>query len=207
MAAQSSTLSASGPAWDIARIFSDQGHILEGEYLHLTRYARRLVEYTDGIIEVLPISTTSHQRIVLFLYSLLMAWTSSRNAGLVLTAPLRVRLRDGKIREPDVVFMARDHLARAGEEFWNGADLVMEVVSPDGRHRDLIEKRAEYAEAKVPEYWIVDPQEARITVLTLGSSEYTVHGEFIGGTRASSALLKDFAVSVDEVFSAGRILA
>lgn len=47
--------------------------------------------------------------------------------------------------------------------------LVMEVVSggPQDRKRDLVIKRAEYAAAGIPEYWIVDPESRRITVLTL----------------------------------------
>jgi Uma2 family endonuclease len=41
--------------------------------------------------------------------------------------------------------------------FWLGADLVVEIVSPDDVERDIVIKRADYAEAGIPEYWIVNP--------------------------------------------------
>jgi Uma2 family endonuclease len=81
----------------------------------------------------------------------------------------------------------------------------MEVVSdsPDDRERDLVTKRAEYARARIPEYWIVDPQEGRITVLRLEGDRYVVHGEFLKGSKASSVLLPGFVVDVTEAFAAG----
>src|SRR5207237_9171857 len=88
----------------------------------------------------------------------------------------------------------------------HGAALVMEIVIGDAadRARDLIVKRKEYAEARIAEYWIVDPQEQRITVLTLDGSAYRVHGDFTAGQHATSVLLPGFSVSVDAVFAAGQ---
>ena len=74
----------------------------------------------------------------------------------------------------------------------------MEVVSTgdNDRRRDLREKREEYALAGIPEYWIVDPELGRITVLTLDGTSYAVHGEFSRGEQATSKLLPGFAVDV-----------
>ncbi len=47
--------------------------------------------------------------------------------------PLRVRVRPGKIREPDVLFLRKQNFHLRSNRLWNGADLVMEVVSPDPR--------------------------------------------------------------------------
>ena len=38
-------------------------------------------------------------------------------------------------------------------------ELVVEVLSPRSEERDLVEKRAVYAEAGIPHYWVFDPQE------------------------------------------------
>jgi Uma2 family endonuclease len=118
-------------------------------------------------------------------------------------APLRVRLGRRQFREPDVVFMLKEHGNRIGEQFWKGADLVMEVVSddPESRDRDLVLKRREYARAGIAEYWIVDPRERAITVLRLSGKHYTVHGVFPKGTMASSHLLAGFTVEVDNAFA------
>jgi Uma2 family endonuclease len=79
----------------------------------------------------------------------------------------------------------------------------MEVVSPDPKdeERDWKDKRKDYARARIPEYWIIDPQKKRVRVLKLKSKTYRVHGDFGPGTQATSALLPGFAVAVDEVLA------
>ncbi len=126
--------------------------------------------------------------------------------GDVRFAGTRVRLWAGKFRVPDLVFMKAEHSSRITEDYWDGADLVMEVVSgsANDRHRDLVTKRAEYARAGIPEYWIVDPQEGQITVLTLDGDEYAVHGTFARGEQATSKLLPGFSVDVTAALAAGR---
>jgi Uma2 family endonuclease len=188
------------PAWDIARLFPEQGFWSEQEYLELN--GNRLVEFSHGRIEVLTMPTKSHQLIVAFLHAALAAFATAHDLGQALFAPYRVRLWHGKIREPDIIFVRREHAERMGEEYADGADLLMEMVSDDDRRRDLETKRFEYARAGIPEYWIVDPQAAQITVLRLNVDKYAVHGEFKAGQRATSALLGGFEVDVAAVFAA-----
>lgn len=187
------------PAWEIARLYPDQGSWEESDYLSLD--TNHLVEFSDGYVEVLPMPTQSHQLIVQFLSSELRLFASARKLGRVLFAPLRVRLRKGRYREPDVVFMLAAHKDRMGEKFWRGADLAMEVVSddPEGRERDLVTKRAEYSAAGIAEYWIIDPATRTVTVLTLKGKEYQVHGEFRPRQRATSVLLDGFALAVEKI--------
>lgn len=178
-----------------------QGEWNEEEYLALD--GNHILEFSHGILEVLPMPTTSHQLLVFFLSGLVATFMSSRNLGTVLTAPLRVRLWRRKFREPDVVVMLKEHADRIGEEFWDRADLVMEVVSEGARdrHRDLVIKRREYARAGIPEYWIIDPRDERIIVLRLAGKRYVVHGDFLKGATATSTLLPGFSVDVTEAFA------
>jgi YD repeat-containing protein len=191
-------------AWDVARLYPPQGMWSQDEYLHLTDETNNLVEFTNGHVEVLEMPTEAHQMILQFLNGLLLAFVSKGSLGRVLFAPLRIRLRPGVIREPDIVFMKTENDHRRHQRTWDGADLVIEIVSEDrkSRERDYIDKRRDYAEAGIPEYWIVDPQEQRITVLKLTGHEYSVHGEFTPGQTASSSLLPGFEVSVAAVFAA-----
>lgn len=155
------------PAWDIALLYPEQGQWSDEDYLAATESTNRLVELSDGVVEVLPMPKTSHQAIVQYLNGLLLAFVVTRKLGRILFAPLRVRLWPGTFREPDIVLMLAKHSGRIGEDFWDGADLVMEVVSgsAEDRQRDLVNKRREYARAGIDEYWIVDPKERAITVL------------------------------------------
>jgi Uma2 family endonuclease len=189
------------PTWEIAHLFPLQGSWSEEEYLDLP--GNRLIEFSNGVLEVLPMPTMSHQKLLLYLYSVLFSYVSNHDLGTVLVAALPVRLWSGKFREPDLVFMLKKHFRRMGEQFWDGADLVMEVVSrnPEGRHRDLKTKRREYARARIPEYWIIDPQQETITVLRLSGGRYVIHGSFEKGSQANSHLLPGFSVSVATVFA------
>ena len=190
------------PTWEIAHLFPRQGTWSEEEYLALP--TNRLVEFSDGHIEVLPMPTQSHQWIVLFLYRLLLAYLERTRKGVVIVAPMPVQLWPGKYREPDLAVMLAEHADRRHEKYWEPPDLVIEVISPENRQHDLEVKRQEYARAGIPEYWTVDPQTQRITVLTLKEGEYTVYGEFGPGTVARSRVLPGFEVAVDEVWAAAR---
>ncbi|MFL5241890.1 MAG: Uma2 family endonuclease [Gemmataceae bacterium] len=185
------------PTWDIATLFPNQGSWSEEEYLALD--TNHLVEFSHGYLEILEMPTTSHQDIVLFLWQALMAFVGTSKLGKASVAPLRIRLWPGKYREPDVVFLRAEHRSRIGEQFWEGADLVMEVISDD-RQLDYETKRAEYAQAGIPEYWIVDPLEKKITMLALDGGQYAVHGEFREGEQAKSLLLAGLTVEVEPAF-------
>ncbi len=192
------------PTWDIAKLYPLQGNWSESEYLALR--PARIAEYDHGYLEIHDMPTSSHQRILLFLYRMLLAFVTERNLGEPLVAPLRVKLWEEKYREPDIVFMLAQNAARRGEDYWQGADLVMEVVSEgdENRERDLVQKREDYAKGIVPEYWIVDPEQETITVLRLVGDAYAEHGVFQPGAKATSALLEGFSVDVTKVFTAAQ---
>jgi Uma2 family endonuclease len=190
-----------GPVWDIARLYPNQGHWSEADYFALSD-RNWLIEYSHGRVEFLPMPTISHQRMVLFLYRAFLAYLTALDLGEVLVAPFRVRLDNRTYREPGLGVMLREHADRVSNPFWTGADLVVEILSPDNRDHDLVTKRREYATAGIPEYWIVDPEQETMIVLTLDGETltYTEHGLYARGERAASRLLEGFGVDVNGLF-------
>jgi len=156
------------PVWEIAELFPGQGLWSEEEYLALR--TRRLIEFDNGTIEVLPVPTRTHQLVVAFLYEVLKAFIAGN--GRVFFAPYRLRVGPGKYREPDVMYLTPDQDARAGEEFTDAAEVAVEVVSPDNPGRDYGAKRRDYAAAGVAEYWIVDRDARQVLVLRLDNGQY-----------------------------------
>ena len=114
----------------------------------------------------------------------------------------RLRVREGMFREPDLLLLRERSDPRCQDRYWLGADLVVEVVSPDRPERDLVDKRIDYAEAGIPEYWVVDPRDQTITVFELRTDGHAEHGMYVRGGEAESPLLPGFAASVAEVFDA-----
>ena len=178
-----------------------QGLWTEEQYLRLTDQTNHFVEFTEGYVEVLPMPTRKHQAISRFLFLALLAYVQ-RLGGTVFYAPLRVRVAPGRFREPGLVLLLDVNDPRNQNAFWLGADLVVEIVSPDHVERDTVMKRTDYAAAGIPEYWIVNPAEETITVLKLADSAYVAHGVFRRGDMATSVLLQGFTVSVDAICDA-----
>jgi len=188
------------PPWNVALLFPAQGNWTEQDYLALN--TNRLVELSDGCLEVLPMPFPWHQWIVQLLHGLLNDFVRRNQLGDAFFAPLPIRLYPGTLREPDVLFFRPERLTDL-RKVPDGADLVMEVVSEgtENRERDLQEKRKDYEQAAIPEYWIVDPELKQITVLTLDAGRYREHGVFRGEETATSKLLDGFSVPVNEVFN------
>lgn len=186
----------------VLELLPQQGNVSEADYLWLTDHTNRLIEFTDGYIEILPMPTDEHQGILDWLVAAFRDYLLPRG-GIMRFAPLRLRLPDGKIREPDLLLLRDARDSRRQNRYWAGADLVLEVVSKDKPERDLVEKRREYEQAGIPEYWIVNPLDRSLTVLALDErGRYVERGVFTPGMTATSALFPDFSVEVARVFDA-----
>lgn len=191
------------PVWEIAYLFPPQGTWSAEEYLALG--TNRLIEFDNGCVEILPMPTLLHQLIVQWIYHAMYDFVTQQGLGQVLFAPLPVRLWAEKYREPDILFL-RPERTRDLHSQPQGADLVVEVLSEGevNRRRDLVDKRHDYARAGVSEYWIVDPQERTIEVLTLDGTAYRVHGRFGEAEAATSVLLSGFSLVVADVFAVAQ---
>jgi Uma2 family endonuclease len=117
-------------------------------------------EWVNGEVIVQMPPKPRHQQVVAFLLQLMGLFIQLFQSGRLLPAPLEMRaIPDGPAREPDLLFVAREHLDRLTETRLSGpADLVVEVVSDDSVARDRADKFYEYQAAGVKEYWIIDPR-------------------------------------------------
>src|SRR5271167_4744528 len=88
----------------LEEILPPQGAWSEDEYLVLTDHRNRLVEFTDGFLDVLPMPTDKHQSLLKFLFLAFYSFVETRG-GKVQFAPLRLQIRPGKYREPDLLLL------------------------------------------------------------------------------------------------------
>jgi Uma2 family endonuclease len=123
-------------------------------------------EWVDGeAFELMP-PEWGHQRLSWFLATVIGLIADLRGLGAVVTAQFGMRLGPGRsYREPDVIFVAAEHLGLVDGAWLNGpADLAVEIVSEESESRDLIVKLREYATLGVNEYWILDPRSGKPTL-------------------------------------------
>jgi Uma2 family endonuclease len=92
----------------------------------------------------------------------------------------------GTARRPDLVVVERRELDRVRSDGGllraRSVQLVVEIVSPGSRRMDRVVKRGEYAEAGIPNYWIVDLESpvSLIVCHLAGAFGYRDSGETTG---------------------------
>ncbi len=73
-------------------------------------------------------------------------------------------------RAPDLIYVRPENLQRLHRTFLEGpADIVVEVVSPESKNTDRIDKFSEYEKGGVKEYWVLDPENERADFSRLGA--------------------------------------
>lgn len=117
-------------------------------------------EWVDGKVIRMSPASTLHQDLLGFLSAILRNFVEEKDLGKILTAPMQMKLDTRPSgREPDLMFILNEHLARLKETYLDGpADLVVEIISPESRGRDRGDKFYEYEQAGIPEYWILDSE-------------------------------------------------
>jgi Uma2 family endonuclease len=117
-------------------------------------------EWVNGEAIVFRSPKTIHQQSVDFLQAVIRLYAELFRLGTVISSPFEMLVHEGgNAREPDLLFIARENLARLTRDRLNGpADLVVEVILQESTGRDRGEKFYEYQEGGVREYWIVDPR-------------------------------------------------
>ncbi|MGI8535822.1 MAG: Uma2 family endonuclease [Mycobacteriales bacterium] len=76
----------------------------------------------------------------------------------------------GRLLQPDIVVVRREQLT--GRKVVGLPLLAVEVLSPSTRATDLTLKRHVFEQAGVPSYWLLDPEDAELTVLELTDGAY-----------------------------------
>ncbi|GAA3743151.1 Uma2 family endonuclease [Plantactinospora mayteni] len=143
--------------------------------LHALPDDGRRYELIDGSIIVSPSATIDHNTIARWIANILE--DSNPSDEYAVGTDQSTSVDEHNEPRPDVVVTRAEHLRRTPFPITD-ALLVVEVVSPTSALRDTETKRALYARAGVPAYWIVVPEEEKPTislaelVLDQGSRKY-----------------------------------
>ena len=131
------------------------------EYADIPADDGKYYELIDGELFVNPSPNWVHQRISRRLQRQLEDYFHARAIGEVFDAPLDVILTRHDVLQPDLLVVAdgSDTSTRGIEK---PPLLVVEVLSPSTRNRDLALKYRRYSELGVAHYWIVDPDRKRV---------------------------------------------
>lgn len=125
-------------------------------------------ELIDGVLVVTPAPSLNHQSI---LVALIIALNHVKPTALrLLAAPFDVALAGDTVVQPDLLLAPKSDFS--AKDLPVAPTLAIEILSPSTRRFDLILKRARYEAAGCEHYWVVDPDEPRITAWTLRDGVY-----------------------------------
>lgn len=120
----------------------------------------QLIEWVNGEALIMPSPNPEHQRLLRFLSTLLDLFVNYFALGEVFYAPMTVKLwENGPARQPDLLIVASNQSQQMTSKRFEGAPaLAVEIVSPSSVTEDYQRKYAEYEQAGVREYWLIDPR-------------------------------------------------
>jgi Uma2 family endonuclease len=162
-----------------------------------TRY-----EIIDGELFVMSSPSVTHQRVLGRLHLAFHEQIQQRGQGEVFLAPLDVIMSPTRVVEPDLIVVRPNNRGILKTRIEGIPDLLLEILSPSNHKHDVVTKRRLYARARVPEYWIVDPDAQTIEVLELveGGLTYRQHGWYGPGDHTKSARF-DIDLEIDALFA------
>jgi Uma2 family endonuclease len=170
------------------------------DYLELPGDQR--YEILEGELILVPAPSTVHQDIVSLLGSLIITYVRAHKMGKAYVSPIDVVLSEHNVLQPDIVYISKQSQGIIQEANISGApDLVVEVLSPSSIDYDRRQKKSIYPDFGVREYWIIDPQNKSIEVLSLGPSGIKVEGVYTTGQVNLSKVLPGLQLDLDDLFA------
>jgi Uma2 family endonuclease len=161
----------------------------------------RRFELYDGEVWEMPSPMPRHQEAVLNAVELLREH-ARRTKARVFVAPLDIVFSKYNVAQPDVVYFLpeRAHLIKPDKVTRDRPDLAVEVLSPGTEGNDRGRKLRMFARYGVPEYWILDPVDHTLEILSLRGDFYATTLKAGGDTVVSSTLLPDLSFPVSRLF-------
>ncbi|MBW4527331.1 MAG: Uma2 family endonuclease [Phormidium tanganyikae FI6-MK23] len=176
------------------------------EYLAYDDGTDQLYEFVDGELVALPPESGRNSQILMFMILAIAP----------LIDPRRVRVRGLELevrgnprnRFPDLTIIQEEHIEQLQRRDTIRLSmlpplLVVEIVSPGetNRSRDYNDKRNQYQDQGIPEYWIVDPQTQTVTVLKLNQAGMYIVIGFQGTERIESLLFPAINLTPEQLFA------
>lgn len=127
----------------------------------------------NGVIYVASPDNTDAGSLFIWLVRLIGDFVDVNDLGEVHGSRIAFKLDEKNSPEPDIAVILKKNLHRVERGYVLGpADLAIEIVSPESVERDYEKKRILYEKFAIPEYWIIDEELQRVTLLRLGSRGY-----------------------------------
>jgi Uma2 family endonuclease len=174
------------------------------EYLAYDDGTDNKYELVNGELKLMPTASGLHALILVLLYDILKAEIDRiKQQWKVMPGTVGVRTAKNKSRIPDLVILSENQCQEIREMSTAVLEspplLAVEIVSPNNADDDYRYKRSEYAVREIPEYWIIDPEAKKVSILLLVSGFYEVT-EFTEEQEIKSSLFPELKLTINQIF-------
>jgi Uma2 family endonuclease len=184
-----------------APLLTYEAYLAEGE-------VNRRYDILDGVRVFMTNPTRRHQRILIRIAELLLAYERRSGRGEALTAPTDVLIRRAPLRtrQPDVLFISHAQLAKCAADtdpapLEAAPELVVEILSPSETPRARDARIRDYQSVGVQECWVVSPAAGSVTVLRLTPAGAETAATYGSGDTIASLTFPDLTLPVAEIFA------
>ena len=191
-----------------ARQYGSPKRISYEEYLDLVNSSDQRYELIDGEVYLLASPSFKHQVVVHEIAGHFYNYFKGKPCQ-PLTAPLDIRLfgfaikfeENPNVVQPDIVVICDEENVNAENKYMGVPTLIVEVLSPSTKGKDMVAKLNLYMKSGVREYWIVDLEKKNIYQYTF-SDERDITGlnAFREGDTITSPVFLGLEIGIDDVF-------
>lgn len=175
------------------------------EFLKLYENSDERMEYINGHIIMLGSPNVAHQSVSGRLYLILSAYLKGKKCK-VFYAPFDVHLFKINTKDPDVVqpdlLIACDIEEKVDSRgrYTGIPTLVIEILSPGTKTKDMVDKLNSYMLSGVREFWVVDPENPAVLVYGFNDFKIDHFTSYKQGETIKSYYFEGLECGTDELF-------
>jgi Uma2 family endonuclease len=175
------------------------------EYLTFNDGTDNKYELVNGELKIMPTASGFHALILHLIFNILEQEIRKLNLNWrVMPGTVGVRTAYNKSRIPDIVVLSEKQCQEIRQMKTAVLEspplLAIEIVSPNNQEDDYRYKRSEYAVREISEYWIIDPEIEKVSILSLVSGFYEVK-EYQDDMAIISSLFTNLNLTAKQIFS------
>jgi prevent-host-death family protein len=192
-------LSESGPEYDVKN-----KKVSYQEYLDLTANSDDRYELIDGELYLQDSPVYDHQAILSEIHGIFYIWFKGKPCR-PLFSPFDVTLYKGleniNVVQPDILVICDLDQIDSKGKYKGVPAMVIEVISPSTRRKDMLKKLDLYLQTGVREYWLVDPDKRAVYLYTFEAGDFKDNRVYIGEGTIQSSCFPGLEVSLPDIFN------
>jgi prevent-host-death family protein len=172
------------------------------EYTRLVEDSKNRYEYINGVIYLLASPTHNHQLVSSQIHVAFFNWFKGKKCK-PFYAPYDVNIpiaEEKNTVQPDILVICDDENVNEKGRYYGIPSLVVEVLSPSTRNKDMVAKLELYMKGGIGEFWIVDPENREVFVYTFKDKSIERVRAYKDEDMVQSGFFKGLNVKLEDIF-------